>query len=196
MGSGLPPSAESLPEEAAMTMHRIWPRLSIILALSMGVSCTAGDVGPTDPAAGLMSPDIAPATNSVDLISPTNLLLCSPQRYQSITRVVGPKGGKIKVGSNELSIPAGALSEDVTIVAEQITGTVNSVRFGPEGLIFAQPAELTMSYANCQSIVSPKKVVYTDEQLRLLQVLKSDDKPQTKIVTSPIDHFSRYAVAY
>jgi len=178
-----------------MRLHLIWPRLGIILALSVGVSCTAGDVGPTDPAAVPMSLDVEPATNNVDLIS-ADLLLCSPQRYQAVTRVVGSKGGKIKVGSHVLTIPAGALSEDVTIVAEQLTSSVNSVRFGPEGLIFAQPAELTMSYDNCQSIASPKKVVYTDERLKLLEVLHSNDKPQTKIVTSPIDHFSRYAVAY
>jgi hypothetical protein len=179
-----------------MRLQLIWPRLGIILALSVGVSCTAGDVGPTDPASAPMSQDIAPATNNVDLISPVDLLLCSPQRYLTTTRVVGSKGGKIKVGSHVLTIPPGALSQDVTIVAEQLTSSVNSVRFGPEGLIFAQPAELTMSYDNCESITAPKKVVYTDDRLKLLEVLSSDDKPQTKTVTSPIDHFSRYAVAY
>jgi hypothetical protein len=178
-----------------MKMHLIWPRLGIILVLSAGVSCTTGDVGPTDPASAPMSADIEPATNNVDLIS-ADLLLCTPQRYLTATRVVGPKGGKIKVGSHALTIPAGALSQDVTIVAEQLTSSVNSVRFGPEGLTFAQPAELTMSYDNCESIAAPKKVVYTDDRLKLLEVLSSDDKPQTKIVTSPIDHFSRYAVAY
>jgi hypothetical protein len=84
----------------------------------------------------------------------------------------------------------------VTIVAEQLKGSVNSVRFSPEGLTFDQPAELTMSYNNCSGTESPKSVVYTDEQLKILQLLRSDDKPQTKTVTSPIDHFSRYAVAY
>ena len=176
-----------------MRSHRIWPLLGIIAALS--VSCTAGDLGPTDPTSGPMSLVIGVPTGDIDRISPS-LLSCSPQSYQSTSRVVGSKGGKIKVGSHVLTIPAGALSHDVTIVAEQLTGTVNSVRFGPEGLTFAQPAELTISYANCTSVESPKKVVYTDERLKLLEVLSSDDKPQTKVVISPIDHFSRYAVAY
>jgi hypothetical protein len=178
-----------------MRSYRIWPLLGIIVALT--VSCTAaGDLGPTDPAPGSMSQVIGVPTADIDTIATTNLLSCSPQRYVATSRVVGSKGGKIKVGSHVLTIPAGALSTDVTIVAEQLTGPVNSVRFGPEGLTFAQPAELTISYDNCESVGSPKKVVYTDERLRLLEVLNSDDKPQTKIVISPIDHFSRYAVAY
>ena len=171
--------------------------LSLLLALVVGASCSPGTLGPEDSSA----PAGLPVGQSVrdasaDSLSTVDLLLCSPQRYAITTRVVGPKGDKDKVGSHLLTIPAGALSENVTIVAEQLTDSVNSVRFGPEGLTFALPAQLTMSYGNCESVGRSKKLVYTDEQLKLLEVLNSDDKPQTKIVTSPIDHFSRYAVAY
>jgi hypothetical protein len=38
--------------------------------------------------------------------------------------------------------------------------------------------------------------VYTDELLSILNVLVSKDAVKSKTVTSPIDHFSRYAVAY
>ena len=72
----------------------------------------------------------------------------------------------------------------------------NSVRFGPEGLRFARPAELTLSYSNCLVAPAKKKIVYTSELLEVLELLKSSDKARTKTVTSPIDHFSRYAVAY
>ena len=70
------------------------------------------------------------------------------------------------------------------------------MRFSPEGLTFAQPAQLTMSYDNCMSTAAPKSIVYTSEQLSILEKLKSDDRVQTKIIISPIEHFSRYAVAY
>jgi hypothetical protein len=113
-----------------------------------------------------------------------------------VTKVVGPKGAKIKVGSHSLEIPAGALSQDVTIVAEQVTDATNSVRFSPEGLTFAQPAVLTMSYDNCVSTAAPKSIVYTTERLNILEQLRSDDRAQTKSVVSPMEHFSRYAVAY
>ncbi|MFL5448662.1 MAG: hypothetical protein ACJ8AX_08940, partial [Gemmatimonadales bacterium] len=112
------------------------------------------------------------------------------------TKVVGPKGGKVKVGSHSLEIPSGALSKDVTIVAEQVSDVTNSVRFSPEGVTFAQPATLTMSYDNCVSTAAQKSIVYTTDQLGILEQLRSADKPQTKIVTSTIEHFSRYAVAY
>jgi hypothetical protein len=179
-----------------MRSHRIWPQLGIILALSVGVSCTAGDLGPTDPSSVPISEAIGVPIDGVDTITAENLLLCSSQNYVTNTKVVGPKGDRIKVGSHVLIIPPRALSRNVTIVAEQLTGSVNSVRFSPEGLTFAIPAELTMSYTNCESVSRPKSVVYTDEQLKILEQLDSYDKAQTKTVTSPIDHFSRYAVAY
>ena len=175
-----------------MTFHGKRPLLAIVLSLGLGVSCTTGDLGPNDAPA-------VPQFGSVTVI-PTivtfNLLQCDPQRYVSVTKVVGPRGARIKVGSHSLEIPPGALSKDVTIVAEQVTDATNSVRFGPEGLTFAQPATLTMSYDNCVSTAAPKSIVYTSEQLNILEQLKSDDRTQAKSVVSPIQHFSRYAVAY
>jgi hypothetical protein len=180
-----------------MTTHRRWPRLGILLALIAAVSCRAGDLGgPSEGISDPVSQRMGERVPLVDTLSTANLLLCSPERYLTATKLVGSGGGKIKVGSHVLTIPAGALSQDVTITAEQLTGSVNSVRFSPEGLTFALPAELTMSYTNCTSVISPKRVVYTDEQLKILELLRSVDRPQTKTVTSPIDHFSRYAVAY
>jgi hypothetical protein len=38
--------------------------------------------------------------------------------------------------------------------------------------------------------------VYTDENLKILEVLRSLDLFGKRTVTAPIDHFSRYAVAY
>ena len=68
---------------------------------------------------------------------------------------------------------------------------LNSVLVG-----FARPAELTLSYDNCTEVRSPKGIVYTSERLSILQSLFSLDYPKYEYVTSPIDHFSRYAVAY
>ncbi|MFL5492208.1 MAG: hypothetical protein ACJ8AV_12355 [Gemmatimonadales bacterium] len=168
------------------------PLLAIVLSLGLGVGCTSGDLGPTDPPA---DPQFGSVTVIPTIIT-ADLLQCNPQRYISVTKVVGPKGGKIKVGSHSLEIPSGALSKDVTIVAEQVSDVTNSVRFSPEGLTFAQPATLTMSYDNCVSTAAQKSIVYTTDQLGILEQLRSADKPQNKIVTSTIEHFSRYAVAY
>jgi hypothetical protein len=109
---------------------------------------------------------------------------------------VGPAGGTIVVGTHRLVIPQGALTRTYTIRAEQVRNRVNSVRFSPEGLRFAKPAKLTLSYANCSPLLLLKRVVYTDELLRILELIPSLDNLKTKTVTGDIRHFSRYAVAW
>jgi hypothetical protein len=130
------------------------------------------------------------------LLEITGLLDCSEQSYAVTRQTIGPWGGSIKVGSHALVIPRGALSQYVTIKAEQMQGPTNSVRFSPEGLRFAKPAALTMSYSNCRNVEPHKAIVYTTEGLEVLQVLLSVDLLRWMKVTAPIDHFSRYAVAY
>jgi hypothetical protein len=126
----------------------------------------------------------------------TNLLRCSPQPYAIRRTTIGPSGGVITVGTHQLVIPKDALSENVEITAEQVTGSTNSVRFSPEGLRFDRPARLVMSYENCALVLLKKKIVFTTEKLKILEVLPSLDLFKKKVVNAPIDHFSRYAVAY
>jgi hypothetical protein len=175
--------------------------LVLIGALTAGVSCTSGE-GPMAPA----SPAVEPPSQLLGgtllqpvgtLVSSTlDLLVCQAQPYAVTTSAVGPKGGTIVVGQHKLVIPRGALSSSVTITAEQVQGSVNSVRFSPEGLRFEKPAQLTMSYQNCLVVLGSKRIVYTNELLKILDILNTKDATRDKTVTSPIDHFSRYAVAY
>ncbi len=185
----------------------VWPRrmtaLFLAAVLAAGVSCTSDDsMGPSAPE--------APATmvksdgqqselllgTLLNHLKDLHLLSCLPQPYVSKTQVVGKNGGTITVGTHKLVIPAGALSKNHTIRAEQVTHWVNSVRFSPEGLTFAKPAKLTLSYANCSPLMLLKRVVYTDELLRILELIPSLDNIRTKTVTGDIRHFSRYAVAW
>jgi hypothetical protein len=189
-----------------------WPRrmtaLFLAAVLAGGVSCTSDDsfgpsapVGPSAPA-GTSTMSQADGQSELllggvlDLLKNLHLLSCSPQPYVSRTQVVGINGGTILVGTHKLVIPAGALSRNYTIRAEQVTHRVNSVRFSPEGLRFAKPAKLTLSYANCSPLLLLKRVVYTDELLRILELIPSLDNLRTKTVTGDIRHFSRYAVAW
>lgn len=157
------------------------PSFGLIGDLSGGLLNTVGEVA--DPITGTL-------TGTIDV------LLCSSQPYEIVTETIGPQGGRIKIGNHRLDIPSGALDRDVTITAEQISGSTNSIRFSPEGLDFERPAALTMAYDNCALTLVQKKIVYTDEQLKILEVLRSFDLFRKKSVTAPIDHFSRYAVAY
>jgi hypothetical protein len=183
-----------------------WPRkmtaLMLAVVLAAGVSCTSDDaLGPSEQVApaGLAPVEADSALllgGLTDLLRNLSLLSCSPQPYVSVTKVVGTAGGTIVVGTHRLVIPAGALSRNYTIRAEQVRHRVNSVRFSPEGLRFAKPAKLTMSYANCSPLLLLKRVVYTDELLRILELIPSIDNLTTKTVTGDIRHFSRYAVAW
>ena len=182
-----------------------WPRkltaLVLAVVLAAGVSCTSDNaLGPSEPSApaqmasdSQQSPLLGGIINSVTNL---RLLSCSEQPNLVVTKVVGPLGGTIVVGTHQLVIPAGALAKNYTIRAEQISGRVNSVRFAPEGLQFAKPAKLTLSYGNCSALLLLKRVVYTDELLRILELIPSLDNLKTRTVTGDIRHFSRYAVAW
>ncbi|HMG17291.1 MAG TPA: hypothetical protein VK573_01095, partial [Gemmatimonadales bacterium] len=75
---------------------------------------------------------------------------------------------------------------------------VNGIRFAPEGLQFASPAYLTMSYANCNLLgrLLPKRIAYTSDLLDILEYLLSIDNIFTKKVTGRVDHFSEYVIAW
>ena len=130
------------------------------------------------------------------LLEITGLLTCQEQKYDVTYKTIGPKGGTVKIGKHSLEIPKGALRKKVRIKAEQLRGPTNSVRFSPHGLDFQRPATLNLDYKNCENVETPRAVVYTTEELKILEVLRSLDLLKKRTVTAPIDHFSRYAVAY
>jgi hypothetical protein len=184
----------------------VWPRkmtaLFLAVVLAAGVSCTSDDsLSPSAPAGpSAMATGDQPSSLLVgellNTLSNVRLLSCSTQPYVSRSQVVGTNGGTIVFGTHKLVIPAGALTKNYTIRAEQISSRVNSVRFSPEGLKFAKPAKLTLSYGNCSPLLILKRVVYTNELLRILELIPSVDDLRTKTVTGDIRHFSRYAVAW
>jgi hypothetical protein len=182
------------------TWNRRFLAMGLVVALTMGAGCTSSEspVGPSSPATTdapeLLLGGLGSTVGKV--LSITDLLTCRALPYASTTRTIGRNGGVVAVGQYSLVIPAGALEGNVQIRAEQVSGRVNSVRFSPEGLKFARPATLTMRYDNCVLVLLPKRIVYTNELLRVLNILRSEDMLRGKAVSAPIDHFSRYAVAY
>jgi hypothetical protein len=175
-----------------------WNRwlLSLIAGgvLLVGAGCSS-DETPAGPSNDAPQAALIPTTVTT-LLSTVDLLTCRALPYATATATVGPDGGTSRVGKSTLVVPRGALTKRVTIKAEQIQGSVNSIRFSPEGLRFARPAVLTMSYDNCLIALPTKRIVYTTEGLKVLELLKSLDLRLTRMVSAPIDHFSRYAIAY
>ena len=169
--------------------------LPVLLVCALGLTLSCGDSAPTGVAAAPQ-----PHADLIgSLLQTTGLLKCSDLPYDSTTQVIGAAGGTISAGVNTLVIPAGALTQSTTITMVQPTGDkVNAVRFQPEGLQFAKPASLTMSYANCNLLgsLAPKRIAYTDDALSILYYLLSVDNLFTRKVTGQLNHFSEYAVAW
>jgi hypothetical protein len=203
-----------------MKWYRKFTGIALALVLVAGVSCTSDTTG-VDAPAGPQTPAeptvetslllgdllgglVEPVGGLLDLLGGvvrgvldiTGLLDCSAQAYDVEYETVGPWGGSVRVGNHLLVIPRGALTQYVRIKAEQIPGSTNSVRFSPEGLTFKKSAVLTLSYGNCSNVEFPKAIVYTTEDFNVLEIMLSVDFLRWKKVTAPIDHFSRYAVAY
>jgi hypothetical protein len=117
-----------------MSLLRRSSLLGLVLLLTAGVSCTNDNMptGPSVPAATTAQPSsfglIGDLTGGLTgalvgtLGQVSDLLLCSPQPYASSTETIGPEGGVIAVGRHWLVIPRNALSQDVTITAEQVSG--------------------------------------------------------------------------
>ena len=197
-----------------LTHHRFLRTFVFAATLLVVSACGDSPTGPStseapDPLLGSLLQPLAPITDPIleplaPLTDPVlelvdgalQLLTCSSQPYVQTSARIGRDGGTIVVGSHRLVIPRDALKRTVTITAEQMPGRANSVRFAPEGLQFDKSATLTMSYSNCIELLAPKQVVYTDEALSILELLKSRDVSRRQTVTAPVDHFSRYAVAW
>lgn len=152
----------------------------------------------SDTATPVAAPSAAREIPVAELKQAPSLLSCQQQPYAITSQTVGLLGGTVRVGNHRLEIPAGALLAPVLITAEAPADNAASVRFFPEGLRFVLPAYLTLDYSHCPSAATKpgKSAVFTTDGLSILSLLGStDDTTQTR-VTTLIDHFSRYAVAW
>lgn len=174
-----------------MTHPRRIAALATVLALALaGWSCQVD--APSGPSPG------APEFKLID--QPVGgLLSCAPLPAASASALIGPAGGVLAVGPHRLAVPAGALDAAIVITASVETGWANSVELAPEGLTFAEgrPARLTLGYANCWLPGPlPRRVAYTTSSLKIQNLLPSADNPAAREVSAPLQHFSRYAVAW
>ncbi len=178
---------------------RVLPRLLLAGLLFAGLTnCASPD--------RLAGPE-SPPTPDLELLDGTgllgrglggSLLTCAPQPEVSAEQQIGPDGGTIQIGPHTLTVPAGALEAPVLITAVAPSDSAVSVRLSPEGLTFARPVRLSLSYAHCSLLARllPKRIAYTSEPLEVLQLLQSVDDLLDQRVSAGLEHFSRYAVAW
>ncbi len=182
-----------------MFRRTLYSAMAAVVALAIyGCSLADSPTSPqTLPPAEGSNSLLGSVTGAVLNVVSSLLVTCDKLPVQSVSQTVGKSGGTIKVGPHTLVIPAGALASNVKITAQIPGDKANTVRFYPEGLKFAQPASLTMSYANCRKLLPlPTRIVYTTDDLKILELLGSLDNRTNKTVKAKLNHFSKYAVAY
>lgn len=187
---------------------RLAARVAAVLVVLAAWSCAPESTAPSDESAvragvpiasdsAVLAPaDSAALLGRLPLLG--SLLTCEPLPAARVAQAIGPEGGVLWIGPHRLVVPRGALTRTVTLTAEIRSERVNSVDFGPDGLRFERPVALTMSYANCPLVrnILPKRIAYTSDALRILALLRSFDNLLARQVTAPVDHFSRYAIAW
>lgn len=174
---------------------------ALIVAFAAILTSCAETTAPVQPPQSLE----AAAPNEAELLellsrttSSLGLMTCRPLPFAQSTATIGPRGGTIYVGPHRLTIPAGALDSNTTITATAPSERVNHVVLLPHGLEFDEPAKLTMSYANCDAVGSllPKRIAYTTPNLRILEILRTLDNLRRRELTTELDHFSDYVLAW
>jgi hypothetical protein len=185
--------------------RRLIPLAVLVSGTAALISC--GDQSPL----GVQTPSLAAAratSQRTGTSKSTGLVACS-QPYDSVAKVIGPRGDTLQVGHHILAINALALSDTVRITAVAPAGTVRWVRFHPDGLVF-QPttagwsALLYTNYSDCGVATSDTlRVAQVTDSLAILGYLqtyvlrkKNPWSQATQFVIGLLQHFSNYAVAW
>jgi hypothetical protein len=76
----------------------------------------------------------------------------------SVSAVIGPQGGSIKINEagGKIDIPAGALSAPTTITMTALAGPNVAYEFQPHGLTFAQPVKVQQDLRTTWASVYPQ----------------------------------------
>jgi hypothetical protein len=126
--------------------------------------------------------------------APGRLVACERREVAADSALIGPSGGTLRVGANQLVVPPGALTAAVMVRGEIPDDTVASIRLFPEGLVFRKPAGLVLGTEGCADPAGAAKMLYLDDAGNVLEEIDAHYSPWWKRVAAPINHFSRYAL--
>jgi hypothetical protein len=181
----------------------IQPRLLLSLVIVAGLTaCQADSTSPVRLATGTALADRSGATpgsiggpiiNVGDVGRIGRLRGCTAHDAQFGKAIIGPSGGELIVGKHRLIVPAGALTETVTISGTSPADSTPTIYLEPHGLQFRKSAGLILDVSNCTEVPS---VVYISEIGVLSPPILAVYSTWWLTVAAPIDHFSGYAVAF
>ncbi len=178
----------------------------LLVGLVVGAVAIACDRSPT---ATPSVPLSARPSKTGALLKSLALVPCS-QSYDSVTRVIGPKGGYLAVGAHVLFVDSLVLTTAVTITAVAPAGALRWVRFQPDGLLFPMNsvdgwgAILYTNYKDCGvPIAAIPRLAQVTDLLGIVTYLQTYSKVRqnpwsqgNQFVAGLLPHFSNYAVAW
>jgi len=179
-----------------------------LLASAASVVVTCADPTPTGVALQ------ATRVKSGGGTSKTGLVKCT-QSYDSVSKVIGPRGDTLQVGNHIFWVDSLVLTDTVTITAVAPADTVRWVRFQPEGLRFAPSAldlayglnagaVLYTNYKDCGVLAGDSvRIAWVDDAKTILGYLQGWSKARRNAwsqgqqwVIGQVPHFSDYAIAW
>jgi hypothetical protein len=166
---------------------RIW-MVAVAAAL---IACGADEMVTTSPR---LAAHPKGETFGTSAMAPGRLVACDQREVAADSALIGPSGGTLRVGANELVVPPGALIEAVMLRGEVPDDTVASIRLFPEGLVFRKPAGLVLDTEGCAEPAGAAKILYLHDAGNVLEEIDAYYVPAWKRVAAPINHFSRYAL--
>jgi hypothetical protein len=122
---------------------------------------------------------------------------CAPSDPIVATTRLGARGGTLVVGESRLIVPAGALSDTVTITATRLGNGTSTIQLEPKGLRLQKSASLVLSGANCAlPHEGSASVLNVESDGSIIDTRPADYVPSLGIVTTAIARFSGYAIAF
>src|SRR5438034_171416 len=186
-----------------------------VVGLVVGAIAFACDRSPTAvPTAPLLAARSSDKSQPTGTSNKKGLVVC-PQTYDSVTKVIGPRGDTLQVGNHILWVDSLVLSVPVAITAVAPADTVRWVRFRPEGLVFPPSAVdlsyglstgalLYTNYKGCGASTSDTvRIAQVSDSLTILGYLQIWSKVNKNLwsqgqqwVAGELPHFSNYAIAW
>ena len=175
-----------------MSLSTSKPRwYKLLVAVLLAIACGIGEDATTAPR---LKVERSGSQFGNSALAPGHVVACERRVAEADSALIGPSGGTLRVGTNELVVPPGALLEPVILRGEVPADTVASIRLFPEGLTFRRPAGLVLDVSGCADPGDAAKVLYLDDAGNVLEEIDALYSPWWKRVAAPIDHFSRYAL--